>query len=155
MWICEKGESNEKSSFKKPFVSSQAILNTNGLERSKEKQWKRTFWVALERSFEIRIFVCKQGEFRSFLIVWNVPERSRAFTRNVRERTRSFVFKIACDDTFFIKPFGDLNVHNGGLTPTKPLSHLFYTEYTICTNCNSTYFLIQIIPINLFLSRAS
>ena len=123
----------------------------------------RTFWIVLERSFEICVYVCKQGEFRSFLIVWNVlfhcylqtfqgqsignhlertrtfwnvpersgtfqnvpypvfltgtiseqkwivqimgtfqnvPERSRTFTKNVLERTRSFVFKIACDDTY-------------------------------------------------------
>ena len=34
----------------------------------------RTFWIALERSYDIHVFVCKQGgEFRSFLIVWNVP----------------------------------------------------------------------------------
>ena len=38
----------------------------------------RTFWIVLERSFEIRVYVCKQ-EFRLFLIVQNLPERSLSF----------------------------------------------------------------------------
>ena len=46
----------------------------------------RTFWIALERSFEIPVFVCKQSEFRLFLIV---VERSETF-QNILERSLAF-----------------------------------------------------------------
>ena len=76
----------------------------------------RTFWIVLVRSFEICVFVYKQGDFRWFLIVRNVLESTISFvfkiacddtymlifTRKVLERTISFVFKIACDNTYML-----------------------------------------------------